>query len=272
VAPFGNYVHLKAQGTIPSYTNEIGGALLGYDREELNYLIGASVGYAFNYVQYSQGQGHSKIQEEIASFYTSCYTEHFRFTGVLWGGLYQLSNVRHTLSLITSTGKTHGWILDPHIELASPWAMDQKEFYFVEPFIMFDWVNIWQKQFTETGPAGFNLQMGSVYGSLLQSEAGLRFYQLFAYGWGELSLEEKVSYVNQAPFNFNSTTTSFVASASTFPIAVASTKIENLASLQLIGSFTPRNKSYPFGGFALQSMANASYQSYYASVFTGMNF
>jgi len=54
----------------------------------------------------------------------------------MWGGLYQLSNTRHTISSITSTSSTHGWILSPHIEMASPWAIDTRQRYFIEPFFM----------------------------------------------------------------------------------------------------------------------------------------
>ena len=272
IAPFGNYVHLKAEGSIPSYTNEVGGVLLAYDHQGSNYIAGATVGYAFNYIGYSQSLGHGKLQEEMISLYGAYYLDHFWFDAALWGGIYQLSNVRHTLPAITSKGSTHGWILSPHLEMASPWALDQKERYFIEPFFMLDWVNNWQNHYTESGPSGFNLQIGNLYGSLLQSEAGLRFYERFEYGWGDFRLEEKVSYINQAPFHLNAANASFVSSASSFPIAVASTQVQNLGAAQLIGSFVPRNPSYPFGGFAIQVTANGDYQSYFGSVFTGMNF
>ena len=272
IAPFGGYVKLKEQGTIPSYTNEIGGALLAYDHRDTNYMVGASLGYAFNYVQYSEALGHAKVQEEMACLYGAYYLDHFRLNAAAWGGLYQFWNVRHTLGLTTSESLTHGWILDPHLELASPWAIDRQGLYSVEPFAMVDWVNSWQRQFSETGDAGLNIKVGSLYGSLLQSEVGVRFYEQFEYNWGNFKLEEKVSYVNQAPFNFTSATTSFVGSASTFPIAVASTTVQNLAAAQLMCSFFPSNASYPFGGFMAQVTANSSYQSYFLNLFTGADF
>ena len=272
VTPFGNYVDITAQGSIPSYSNEIGGVLLGYDHHNSNYMVGVSAGYAFNYINYSQDIGHSKLQEEMISLYGAYYLDHFWFDAALWGGVYQLSNVRNSFHIITSKSSTDGWILSPHLEMASPWALNKNERYFIEPFFMFDWVNSWQDAYTESGTAGFNLKMKSLYGSLLQSEVGLRFYERFEYRWGDFCLEEKLSYVNQAPFNFNTANTSFVGSASTFPIAVGSTKVENLGSAQLIGSFIPRNHVYPFGGFALQATTNGGYQSYSASLFTGVDF
>ncbi len=117
-----------------------------------------------------------------------------------------------------------------------------------------------------------NLVVGNIYGSLLQSELGCRFYERFEYQWGTFSLEEKLSYVNQAPFHFNSVTTAFVSSASTFPVAVGSTKIENLGAFQITGSFNPRNQAYPFGGLSFETMLGSSYQSYFLSLFCGMNF
>ncbi len=272
LAPFGSYIHLKEQGAIPSYNNEIGGALLAYDHRGSNYLAGAAFGYAFNYVDYSQHLGHAKVQEEMLCFYGAYYRDHFRLNGALWGGLYQLSNVRHTLSFITSKGHTYGWILSPHLEMATPWAIDSRKRYRIEPFFMLDWVNSWQNHFTESGDAGMNLVVGNIYGSLLQSELGCRFYERFEYQWGTFSLEEKLSYVNQAPFHFNSVTTAFVSSASTFPVAVGSTKIENLGAFQITGSFNPRNQAYPFGGLSFETMLGSSYQSYFLSLFCGMNF
>ncbi len=272
IAPFGDFVHLRAQGAIPNFTNEIGGALLAYDHQGSNYLVGTCLGYAFNYIHYGSGIGHGKIQEEMVCVYGSYLRDHFRLNSALWGGLYQFRNTRHTLSMITSKSKTHGWILSPHLEMASPWAIDQQKRYLIEPFFTLDWINSWLHHFTESGSAGFNLKMGNLYSSLLQSEAGLRFYERFRYGWGTFCLEEKASYINQAPFHVNSVATSFVGAASGFPIAVASTKVENLAALQLMGSFNPRNKAYPYGGITFQVMANGSYQSYFISLFTGIDF
>lgn len=272
IAPFGDYVHLKAQGEVPQYTNEVAGILAAYDHQSSNYMVGGALGYAFNYLHYSESLGHGKINEELACVYGSYYQDHFWLDAALWGGLYQFHNERHTLTTITSTAHTHGWILSPHFEMAMPWEMDQNKNYFVEPFVMLDWVNTWQKHFTESGPSGFNITMDGLYGSLLQSELGLRFYEKFQYGWGRFLLEEKLSYVNQAPFHFKDVSTFFVGSASSFPIAVGSTKVQNLGSAQLTGFFVPNNQSYPYGGFALQAMANSNEQSYFASLLIGKDF
>ncbi len=269
--PFGNFVHLKEQGSTPSYTNKVGGVLLGYDRENSNYIVGATLGYAFNYIQYSKSLGHGKIQEEMTSVYGSYYTDNFWIASAIWGGLYQFNNTRHTLSQITSKGHTHGWILAPNLEIASPWKMGQSNNYYVEPFASLDWINNWQSSFTETGASGLNLKMPSIYDSFLQSEFGLRFYERFVCGSGDFCLEEKLSYVNQAPFDFNSATASFVSSSSSFPIAIGSSKVQNLGAFQILGAFIPRKSSFSTG-FSLQVTAGNSYQSYFGSLFAAVDF
>ena len=56
------------------------------------------------------------------------------------------------------------------------------------------------------------------------------------------------------------------------PIAVASSRNQNLGSIQIFGSFVPANRAYPYGGFEAQATANGSYQSYFATVFGGLDF
>jgi hypothetical protein len=176
------------------------------------------------------------------------------------------------LSFITSTAHTHGWILSPHIEAAAPCAIDTNRKYVVEPFLMFDWVNSWQHHFTESGVSGFNLVMDSQYASLLQSELGLRFYEQFQFDWGRFLLEEKISYINQAPFHFQDVNTFFVGSASTFSIATGSSKVQNLCGVQLYGSFLPSNQAFPYGVLTLQGAFGSSYQSYFICLNIGKNF
>ncbi len=272
VEPFGNLVYLKQEGSIPSYSNEIGGVLLGYDRQGENYIFGVTAGYSFNYVDYSQSLGHAKVQEEMGSLYGSYYSDHFWIALAFWGGWYQVDNTRYSFGEIISKGKAHGWIVDPHLEIASPWALDQNGYYYIEPFAQFDWVNNWQHGFTETGASGLNLVMPNIYNSLLQSEIGLRFYERFVFGWGDFCMEEKVSYMNQAPFSVNSERVAFVSSASTFPVAVASSTVQNLGAAQIMACFVPKNTSLPYGGFSFQGTANSSYQSYFVSLFSGIDF
>jgi len=273
LAPFGSYVHLKDHGRLTKFNSQIGGGLLACDHKEGDYRVGAAVGYAFNYIHYGKGLGHGKIQEELGCFYGAYLKKHINVNGALWVGGFQFTNRRQTLSSITSKGKTHGWILAPQVEVASPWSIDQQGHYLIEPFVAFDWFNGWQKHYTETGKSGLNLKVPHWHYSLLQSEAGIRFRERFVYSWGYMRLDETISYVNQAPINLKKRlTTAFVGASSTFPVVVASDKIENLGSLGLMCSFKPRNDAYPYGAFSLQAMANKTYQVYFATVYLGMEF
>ena len=269
--PIFNYVHIQAQGKIPTYDNTVGGILLGYDRTIDNLLVGAGFGYAFNYAAYTQGIGHSKINEELGCLYTIYHNDYLRINSALWGGGYQLNNERHALSTTTSYSKAHGWILSPHFEIAFPLGIGQG--YRMEPFAMFDWVNNWQSGYSETGASGFNLTLKAIYNSLLQSQIGLRFYEQIQRKNGIWSFEQKLCYVNQAPFNVHNTNTFFTAgAAAAFPVATGSSSLQNLGDLQLFGSYFPYNVRYPYVALMAETMLGTSYQSYFTSIELGRRF
>lgn len=232
-------------------------------------LVGGALGYAYNYMHYANSLGHGNIQEEMLSFYGSFTWEHVWINTALWGGFYQLHNKRHMLS-ITSTGSADGWILSPHIEVAGRLGKDG--FCAIEPFALFDWVNNWQDGFTERGVSGFNLVVPGQYNSLLRSEIGLRFYEEMIWAVGRLLLEEKASYVNQAPFHMQNANVAFVSSASIFPVATGSTSVQNLGGVAFRASFFPSSSSYPYVALNLQGEFGTDYQSYFAGIELGKNF
>lgn len=272
VAPFGNYIHQAAQGNNPSSTNEMIGILTAFDYEASNFLVGGGLGYAFNYIHYGASQGHSKINEEMAFAYGS-YSERNCWVNVaLWGGLYQFENKRHTLSSFTSSAQTHGWILSPHVEVATPFDIRGNDQFSIEPFAMFDWVNSWQHHFKEKGSSSLNLVMDNHYGSLLRSEVGLRFYEELRCNAGKLLFKEKLSYVNQAPFHFDPVKTAFVGSASSFSIAIGNSKVQNLFGIEFQTLFSPSNPMYPYISLDFQGTFNGSYQSYFMGLEVGKVF
>ena len=69
--------------------------LIAYDHQSSNYLVGAGVAYAFDYVSYGKGTGHGKINDEMACVYGSYDKEHLKINAALWGGFYQFRNIRH---------------------------------------------------------------------------------------------------------------------------------------------------------------------------------
>ncbi|MBI3508443.1 MAG: autotransporter domain-containing protein [Chlamydiia bacterium] len=271
--PFGDYVHQSASGSIPATANTIGGGLIGFDCRIRSAILGAAAGYAFNYLHYGQSLGHGNLQEEMACLYTAYQRPYFYMNAVVWGGIYQMHNVRHSLfGLATSKAHLWGWLLSPHLEIGSPISPTRHPWCTFEPFAQADWVNNWQKAFTEKGASGLNVKMDGQYNSLLRSEAGLRVYQSLNYAWGKVLLEEKASYVNLAPFHVHTATTAFVGSASTFPVAIASTKVQNLGGTEFRLAFLPANCKMPYGVLSFQGDFGSSYQSYFGSVELGKNF
>jgi hypothetical protein len=267
VAPFGNYVHQKAEGASPTSNNSIGGFLLGYDYSYSDLMFGGALGYAYNYMGFGSGN-HGSVQEELATFYGSYERDYLLVNFALWGGFYELYNKRNTLSVATSKGNTEGWIFSPHLEIASPF----KRGISFEPFVMLDYVNNWQGGYTEKGSSGLNLIVDKHYSSVLRSEAGLRLFEEWDIKRGKFVFGQKVSYVNQAPFYFGPVTTSFVASASSFPIAIGASHVQNLGALELNASFLPWNEKYPYVSFGVQAEAGSSYQSYFGNIEIGKSF
>ena len=145
--PFGNYVDIKKEGSIPKYSNSIGGVLLAYDRQISDFTVGGGVGYAYDYMHISGG-ARGRLQDELMTIYSTYTRRNLRGNLALWGGFYQLKNTRLASIMqlaIPSKAHTHGWVLSPHLEIASPWSLARACMYVAEPFVTLDWANAWQK-------------------------------------------------------------------------------------------------------------------------------
>ena len=122
IAPFGELVHQSAQGHFPAINNKIAGTVVGFDYHMRDAVLGGGIAYAFDYARLFGGLGHTKINEEIALFYASFQPGRIFINVSLWGGLFQLDNVRHNpllnLPALSSTSKTHGGIFSPHLEVS----------------------------------------------------------------------------------------------------------------------------------------------------------
>lgn len=275
IGPFGNYLHIDSEGKIPTFTNTIGGVLAGYDHQcASSWMVGGGLGYAFNHIHYSDDLGHGNIQEELVCLYTAYQDGGFRMNAAVFGGLYQLSNHRQANNLIVAKASTHGWIFSPHLELASPHRVWEKDGFLLtlEPFILCDYVNSWQKHYTESGRSGFNLVMPKQYTALVQTEAGLRFFEEWKNEQGTWLWQEKLSYVNQAPIHMHRVSTAFVQSIAAFPVAIGSSKVQNLGGIEISGTVKPKNRSYPNIGIDLAAALSPSYQSYYAGLHVEKSF
>lgn len=271
--PFGNYVHQTKQGKNPSVDNSIGGFLIGYDYNFDDMLFGAAIGYAYDYLSYGSGWGRGSLQEEIVSFYGNYERDYLNINFALWGGLYQLySNRNGFFSLFSSTSNAHGWIFSPYLEIGLPIPISHRDGYYVEPFLCCDFVNNWQSGFAEKGPSGFNLIIKDHYSSVLRSEVGSSFFQHYDLKRGYFLFKQKLSYVNQMPFHFSPVSTAFIASISSFPIAIGSTHTQNLGAIELSGTYVPFKSRYPYITLDFQIEEGSSYQSYFGSIEIGKRF
>jgi len=271
-ALFGDYAHQKNFQTIPTWTQWIGGSVIGCDYRGLDHwLFGASAAYAYSSVNLSEGIGHAQSDQEFASLYGAWLQEHFYISWALWGGYYQLTNERCSLAAISANSKVRGWLGLPHLEFGFPIFCGVNQWRVV-PFGMLDWANNWQHQVHEKGKSGFNLLIPSQYTSLLRSEAGVRLFQTFHFGPGSLLLEEKLSYVNKAPFNTSPATTFFVGSISSFPIDLFSSELQNLGVVQFSLQFAPRQGNWPYGGINYQAEFGSSFQIQTISLEIGREF
>jgi len=272
IAPFSNYVRQNAEEKIPAINNTVAGGLIGFDYHPDRVLVGTSFGYAYNFVHYGQSLGHGHVQEEMLSFYAAYECPYFYMNAVLWGGFYQAYNERHSFfGLVTSIAHFHGWVFSPHVEIASPIPFTRAPWCIIQPFAMMDWVNNWQSHFREHGVSGFNVHLGNQYNSLLRSEAGLRFDQKLYGKGGSFVLEEKLSYVNQTPFDVHDATTFFTASISTFPIATGSAKIQQLGAGGIRITYSSLSDQMKVG-LDFQLECNTSYQSYFGGLEFGFKF
>ncbi len=268
--PFGNFVYQSKNKDLPDTSNQIGGVLAAFEALYNSWLVGGGLGYAHDSIHYGNHLGHATLQEETVFLYASYVKEHLYVNGALWGGLYQCNNTRRTLNFISSKGNFHGWLFDPHVEVATPFRF--AGWFTLEPFLMVDWVNNWQGGYKEKGSSGLNLVVPSDYSSLLRTEVGLRFFETCKLSWGRFVLEEKLSYVNQAPFHVDRSEVFFVASPSTFSVAVGNSQTENLAGVSLKGSFLPCNPKYPYGRIEFQGEFSSTYQSYFVGLEIGKAF
>ena len=240
IAIFGNYTSESRHDTIPSYSNQMGGVLLGLDyRGEEGFVIGGGVAYTYNCVQYQRHADCTPIHQESAVLYASWDKPYLYVNAALWGGAYQASHSRRSFPGFVSKARPTGWNLSPHLELSSPFFICQKETLMVDPFVALDWVHFWQSSYHEQGSSGFNLHLNDQYGSIFRTEVGCRFYSLLQCAWGSLCFEEKLSYVNRSPTSSKRSTAGFIGASSTFDVVTLNPSALNLGSVQIHVEYLP---------------------------------
>lgn len=271
IIPFYDFIHQKNQGSIPAFNNNIAGALTTFDAKVDPFVIGGGLAYTYNHADLTNGLGHININQEVGTVYSSWQNERFFIGASLWGGFYQLKGVRETAGQFTSNYSTQGYTFTPHIELKA-FPLFKESWLAVNPFIMGDWIVLWQKSYKEKGIQQTSIKTPSEQSSLLRTEAGIYIQQFLTLNSWKIELLEKASYVNQLPFQKNSFLPLFVGSSSLFSIQAGTLSTQNLGAIEFKTIFYPNSHKIPFFGIDLQGEFGSKLYSYFVNVETGWNF
>lgn len=254
----GALAYQKSQHQTVGFNPTTGGAILAYDRlVNPKWRVGGGLSYLFTHIHEKEGQGWSNINQEDAFLYSSWDNQRFYLDFLVMGGLLQINQVRNiTMTGFTfrSSSKPHGWQLVPHLEVGFKKA-------FFNPFVMLDWANAWQGSYKEKGDGPFNAAQKSYYGSLLRTEAGVRFYETFFFTSWNLSFQEKVSYVNTQSFNGGKVNAFLVGSPGSFTVETLSSA-QNLGVAQVAMTIDPLKVRYPTTTLFYQGEFGTQYQSH----------
>jgi uncharacterized protein with beta-barrel porin domain len=240
---------------------------LAYDQQILPELrVGGGISHLFTHIRENQSQGHSNMNQEGAFAYSSWDHQRFYVDLLVMGGGVQIDQVRHitmTGFSFRSSSNPKGWQFLPHLEVGFKESVPRQFDYNL--FVMLDWANAWQKSYKEKGNSPFNAAQKSHYGSLLRTEAGLRFYEtLFFQSWN-FTIQEKISYVNTQSFNAGKVNAFLVGSPGSFTVETLSSA-QNLGVAQLALSFDPLNACYPISTLFYQGEFGSKYQSHQVNI------
>ncbi len=271
IIPFYDFIYQKNQGSIPAFDNNIAGALATFDAKIDPFIIGGGLAYTYNHAHLTGGLGHININQEVGTVYSSWQNERLFIGSSLWGGFYQLKSVRETAGQFTSHYSTQGYTLTPHIELKA-FSLSKESWLAINPFIMGDWVVLWQKSYNEKGIQQTSVETPSEQASLLRTEAGLYIQQFFTLNSGKIEFLEKASYVNQLPFQENFFLPLFVGASPLFSIQTGTLSTQNLGALEFKTIFYPNSHAIPFLGIDLQGEFGSKLYSYFVNVEAGWNF
>ncbi len=270
---FGNFSHEKRKHEIPSFTNKIFGALLGIDYNGIeNVCLGAGLSYAETRAHYSKDSGHASISSENAVLYVSFSSPNFYANASLWGGFFQGKNTRRSFSILSSKSSPTGWNLSPHIELDIPFTLAKCGNITFDPFLAIDWAYVRQHHFCERGRSGFNIRLNSKCASSLRSEIGVRFFETLQYGFGSLTFEEKLSYVNKTPTHKSKGSAAFIGAFSTFDVETINPYTQNQGRAQIHIECIPDGMSDTYASVDYQGGFGKFYHSHMFTVSVGRIF
>ncbi|MBA3816438.1 MAG: autotransporter outer membrane beta-barrel domain-containing protein, partial [Parachlamydiaceae bacterium] len=272
ITPFANYSRTKSHYATHSFSNRIGGVLLGFDYNGLqNIVLGGGLAYAKNRVNYHQNNGNAILNHESALLYATWERSNFYLNAALWSGISQTNNRRHSFASIVSKSQLKGWNISPHLELSYLFSICQCDHLSMEPFLTLDWMYNSQSHFREHGSSGFNIKLNHQNSSIFRTEIGCRLYSTFQYKYGIFIFEEKLSYVNKSPTCKAIGTASFIGAASTFDVTTFDPIVQNLGNAQLHVEFIPLKQDL-YLSLDYQGEFGSYFQSHLITLSLGRNF
>ena len=259
----GAWASQKSQHQTVGFDPTTGGAILAFvDQITPRWVVGGGMSYLYTHIHERKDQGHSNINQEDAFIYSSWDNQRFYIDMLLMGGPMQIDQVRNTRITgfsFRSSSHPHGWQLLPHLELGL--KQFKTHHFYLNPFVMLDWANSWQKSYKEKGDSPFNASQKSFHGSLLRTEAGLRFYETLFFDSWNLTFQEKISYVNTQSFNAGKVKAFLVGAPGSFTVETLSSAA-NLGVAQFAMSFTPLQLHFPTTTLFYQGELSPKYQSH----------
>jgi len=272
----GALAYQKAQHQTPGFDPITGGGILAFDGKTSKYVrVGAGAAYLYTHIHEDQGAGHSNINQEDLFVYASWENKHVYLDGSVLGGLFQINQVRDIKMSgfeFKSTSKPHGWQLLPHLELGYHYTWPEGIELTINPFIMVDWANAWQKSFKEKGSGPFNAEQKSHHSSLLRSEASLRMYETVFFDSWDLIFQEKAGYVNVHSSRTGNVNAFLVGSPGSFTVTTL-TGNQNLGVAEFAMIFAPHTYGYyPTSTLFYQGEFGSKYQSHQVALELAWNF
>ncbi len=269
----GALSYQKAQKQTVAFNPTTGAAILGFDAViNQKSWVGGGAAYSYTQIHEKKDAGYSHINQEYLFAYGAYQGCRFYLDAALWGGLFQIDQVRkiHMTGFeFKSTSHPHGWQLAPHLELGYN-AVSGKNFI-VDPFVMADWVSAWQDSYKEKGSGPFNAGQKHHYSSLLRTEAGLRLYETLNFEAWRLTFQEKASYVYKKPFRVGRVNAFLVGSPGSFTVETLTTP-QNLGVGEFAMIFEPTCQRYPYGSITYQGEFGSSSQAHQVCLELAWNF
>ncbi len=206
------------------------GGMIGFDYKPSSAtVVGGGLGFAHTDAMDHKDMGRSSIYYYFASLYATCNMANFYLEPALFGVYAPIENkraIKYSVFDLSAKSYFQDAQLDAHLGFGYNGMFSWGS---IEPFISADWVINWQESFTEHGAHALNFHQKAHTSSMLQSEAGLRFYQVGSYKFGKIGLKEGLSYINRIPFGIGKVNASITGSSS-FVTLSALTAIQNLGS------------------------------------------